>query len=38
MFSQIPDIWSIAGYIIICLMAVLMFLYNNRRIVQEQNC
>ena len=38
MFSQIPDIWSIAGYIIICLMAVLLFLYNNRRIVQEQNC
>lgn len=38
MFSQIPDIWSIAGYIIICLMAVLMFLYNNRRIPQGQNC
>lgn len=30
-FSQVPDIWSIAGYCIICLMAVLMFFYNNRR-------
>lgn len=30
-FSQVADIWSIAGYCIICLMAVLMFFYNNRR-------
>lgn len=30
-FSQVPDIWSIVGYCIICLMAVLMFFYNNRR-------
>ena len=30
-FSQVPDICSIAGYCIICLMAVLMFFYNNRR-------
>lgn len=30
-FSQVPDIWSIAGYCIICLMAVLMFFYNNRK-------
>lgn len=29
--GQIPDGWSVAGYFIICLMAVLMFLYNNRR-------
>ena len=28
-FSQVPDIWSIAGYCIICLMAVLMFFYNS---------
>lgn len=31
MFSDIPDIWSILGYIIICGMAVIMFLYNNRK-------
>lgn len=30
-FGQIPDILSFAGYGVICLMAVLMFLYNNRR-------
>ncbi len=27
-FGQVPDIWSFAGYIIICLMAVWMFVYN----------
>ncbi|MBE6880304.1 MAG: DMT family transporter [Ruminococcaceae bacterium] len=31
LFSQIPDIFSIIGYIIICGMAVVMFLYNNRK-------
>ena len=31
MFSDIPDVWSILGYIIICGMAVAMFLYNNRK-------
>ncbi len=30
-FGQIPDHLSILGYFIICLMAVLMFLYNNKR-------
>lgn len=29
-FGDIPDLWSFVGYIIICLMAVWMFLYNNR--------
>lgn len=28
-FGQIPDKYSILGYIIICSMAVFMFLYNN---------
>lgn len=30
LFGQIPDGYSIFGYIIICTMAVMMFLYNNR--------
>lgn len=30
-FGQIPDRLSWAGYSVICLMAVLMFLYNNRK-------
>lgn len=30
-FGQIPDILSFVGYGIICLMAVTMFFYNNRR-------
>ena len=30
-FGQIPDVYSILGYGIICTMAVLMFLYNNRK-------
>lgn len=29
-FGQIPDAWSWMGYVIICAMAVGMFLYNNR--------
>ena len=29
-FGQMPDYLSIIGYFIICLMAVLMFLYNNK--------
>ena len=28
---QIPDVLSIVGYFIICLMAVWMFIYNNKR-------
>lgn len=31
LFSQIPDGFSVLGYVIICTMAVLMFLYNNRK-------
>lgn len=30
MFSQIPDIYSIIGYIIICGTSVVMFFYDNR--------
>lgn len=29
-FGQVPDGWSFLGYGIICLMAVSMFVYNNR--------
>ena len=29
-FGQIPDVLSWMGYAVICVMAVLMFLYNNR--------
>lgn len=29
-FGQLPDVWSWIGYAVICFMAVLMFLYNNR--------
>lgn len=28
--GQVPDLWSFAGYFIICSMAVWMFIYNNR--------
>lgn len=31
MFSQLPDIWSLLGYVIICGVGVAMFIYNNRR-------
>lgn len=27
---QVPDLWSILGYVIICAMAVWMFIYNNK--------
>lgn len=29
--GQIPDIWSVLGYVVICSMSVWMFLYNKRR-------
>ena len=29
-FGQVPDRFSVLGYVIICAMAVVMFLYNNR--------
>ena len=28
-FGQVPDVLSWIGYLIICMMAVLMFFYNN---------
>lgn len=31
LFSQLPDIWSFIGYVIICGVGVAMFIYNNRR-------
>ncbi len=31
-FDQLPDIYSFLGYIVICLMAVIMFFYNNRNV------
>lgn len=33
-FGQIPDVFSWIGYGIICLMAVLMFWYNNKKVFQ----
>lgn len=30
-FHQLPDVFSWIGYIVICSMAVMMFLYNQRR-------
>ncbi|MGN1015229.1 MAG: DMT family transporter [Butyricicoccus sp.] len=30
-FHQVPDVWSILGYFIICGTSILMFFYNNRR-------
>lgn len=35
LFGQIPDQYSILGYVIICSMAVFMFLYNNRHSSRE---
>ena len=34
-FNQIPDGYSIIGYIIILSMALLMFIYNNRQHQKE---
>ena len=31
LFSQLPDIWSFIGYVIICGVGIAMFLYNNRK-------
>lgn len=30
-FNQTPDTLSIIGYLVICSMAILMFIYNNRK-------
>ena len=32
-FGQMPDGWSILGYVIICTVAVGMFIYNNRETI-----
>ena len=29
-FHQVPDLWSVLGYFIICGTSIYMFLYNNR--------
>lgn len=34
---QIPDLWSILGYAIICAMAVWMFIYNNKGNMLKNN-
>jgi len=31
LFGNIPDVWSITGYIIICGASFVMFLYNNKK-------
>lgn len=35
-FGDIPDIYSIIGYVIICSMAIMMFIYNNRHTKAEK--
>ncbi|MGN1008433.1 MAG: DMT family transporter [Butyricicoccus sp.] len=30
LFNQTPDLWSVVGYLIICGVSILMFLYNRR--------
>lgn len=30
LFQQTPDLWSVLGYVVICGVSVLMFLYNRR--------
>lgn len=34
LFGQLPDRYSILGYVIICAMAIFMFFYNNRKVDQ----
>ena len=29
-FHQVPDVWSVLGYVVICGISVVMFFYNNR--------
>ena len=31
-FGDVPDVWSFIGYIVICSMAVWMFIYNNKKV------
>ncbi len=37
MFSQLPDIWSLLGYVIICGVGIVMFIYNNRKDKKQTN-
>ncbi|MDO5548678.1 MAG: DMT family transporter [Eubacteriales bacterium] len=30
-FQQLPDVWSVVGYIIICGISIFMFFYNRRQ-------
>lgn len=36
LFGQVPDLLSIIGYLIIILMAVLMFLYNSKGLFKKE--
>lgn len=36
LFGQVPDGYSIFGYLVICAMAVLMFLYNNGKLGKQK--
>ena len=35
LFQQIPDGYSILGYVLICATAIIMFLYNNRKVAHS---
>lgn len=35
LFGQVPDIYSVIGYVIICSMALMMFLYGKRQFRKE---
>lgn len=32
MGNELPDVWSILGYIVICSVSVIMFIYNNKKV------
>lgn len=32
LFGQMPDVYSFIGYVLICSVAILMFLYNKRKV------
>ena len=34
-FAQIPDIYSVLGYIIICGISIIMFIYNGKEDKKE---
>lgn len=36
LFGQIPDVFSILGYVIIISVAIVMFIYNNRKHSEEK--